>query len=107
LIAEIAHSSASYDLHGKKNAYRRNGVQEYLVWRVHDQAIDWFRLRAGEYGPLTPDAGGVIHSEVFPGLHLHVAAMLAGDLAQVLAVLQKGLASEEHQASVKRLSEAA
>ncbi len=40
LIVEIAASSASYDLHDKKNAYQRNLVQEYLVWRVLDQAID-------------------------------------------------------------------
>jgi len=33
-IAEIANSTASYDMHDKLNAYRRNGVQEYLVWLV-------------------------------------------------------------------------
>ena len=32
LIAEIAASTAAYDLHQKKNAYRRNGVLEYIVW---------------------------------------------------------------------------
>ena len=31
LVAEIASSSASYDLHEKKRAYRRNCVREYLV----------------------------------------------------------------------------
>lgn len=34
LIVEIAASTASYDLHDKKQVYRRNGVQEYLVWRL-------------------------------------------------------------------------
>ncbi len=37
LIVEIASSSASYDLHDKKKVYRRNGVQEYIVWRVGDR----------------------------------------------------------------------
>lgn len=37
LIAEVAASSAAYDLHDKKRAYRRNGVQEYLVWQVLEQ----------------------------------------------------------------------
>ena len=37
LVAEVAASSASYDLHDKLNAYRRNGVQEYVVWRVWDR----------------------------------------------------------------------
>ncbi|MCC7364781.1 MAG: Uma2 family endonuclease [Dehalococcoidia bacterium] len=85
LVAEVAATSASYDLHDKMNAYRRNGVQEYIAWQVYEQRLDWFRLREGVYVPLTPDERGVIHSEVFPGLRLNVAAMLAGDLATVVA----------------------
>jgi len=85
LVAEVAATSASYDLHDKMNAYRRNGVQEYIAWQVYEQRLDWFRLREGVYVPLAPDERGVIHSEVFPGLRLNVAAMLAGDLAAVVA----------------------
>ena len=44
LIVEIAASSASYDLHDKLNVYRRNGVKEYMVWRVYEEALDWFWL---------------------------------------------------------------
>lgn len=88
LVVEVAASSASYDLHDKKEAYRRAGVQEYIVWRVLDNAIDWFRLRNGEYVPLEPDGRGVISSEVFPGLRLNVPAMLAGDDAAVIAELR-------------------
>ncbi len=105
LIVEIASSSAAYDLHDKKNAYRRNEVQEYLVWQVHENRLDWFRWHEGEYLPLSPDADGIIRSQVFPGLHLAVAPLLVGDLAQVLAELQKGLETEEHGAFVKRLAE--
>jgi Uma2 family endonuclease len=42
LVAEITASTASCDLHGKLNAYRRNGIREFLVWRVMDGAVDWF-----------------------------------------------------------------
>src|SRR5437763_6324068 len=49
LVVEVAVSSASYDLHDKLRAYRRTGVREYVVWRVEDRAIDWFRLREGAY----------------------------------------------------------
>jgi Uma2 family endonuclease len=87
LVVEISASSATYDLHVKKEAFRRNGVPEYVVWRVLDHAIDWFRLQDGQYVPVEPDATGVIESEQFPGLKLHVASMLAGDLAAVLAAL--------------------
>ena len=40
LVVEVAASSASYDLYEKKEAYRRSGVREYVVWRVLDHAID-------------------------------------------------------------------
>lgn len=86
LVVEIAASSTSQDLHQKKNAYRRNGVQEYIVWRVLDGAIDWFALQDGQYIVLAPNASGVIESAVFPGLRLDVAAMLAGDISKVVAV---------------------
>src|SRR6266487_92354 len=81
LIVEVAASSASYDLHDKMEAYRRNGVREYVVWRVLDGMIDWFRLREGRYVWIEPDADGVVESEIFPGLRLNVPRMLAGDLA--------------------------
>ena len=84
LVVEISASSATYDLHVKKEAFRRNGVPEYVVWRVLDKAIDWFRLQDGQYVLIEPDADGMIESEQFPGLRLHVTSMLAGDLATVL-----------------------
>jgi Uma2 family endonuclease len=104
-IAEVAASSASYDLHDKLNAYRRNGVQEYLVWRLYDQEIDWFRLREGEYVPLEADEEGRVWSTIFPGLCLDVPALLEGDLAQVLAELRAASETDEHQAFVEQLSE--
>jgi Uma2 family endonuclease len=106
LIVEIAASSASYDLHDKLKVYRRNGVQEYLVWQIFDQRIDWFELVEGEYIPLKPDQEGVICSRVFPGLRLAVTPLLAApaDLAAVLAELQKGLQTAEHTAFAERLA---
>ena len=103
LVAEVAASSASYDANVKRDAYRRNGVREYLVWRVLDREIDWFVLRRGRYEPLPRDADSVYRSEIFPGLWLDAAAMLAGDLKRVLDVLLQGLASREHAAWVERL----
>ena len=103
LIAEVAASSVSYDLHDKLRAYRRNEVREYVVWRVWDRAIDWFVLREDRYERLAPNAAGQYRSEIFPGLWLDPAALLRGDLAQVIAVLQQGLASPEHADFVSRL----
>ena len=60
LVGEVAASTVSYDLHLKLNIYRRNGVQEYLVWRVLDHAVDWFNLVEGEYRRLPASQAGVI-----------------------------------------------
>jgi len=103
LVAEVASSSVSYDLHVKLHVYRRNGVREYVVWRVLDREIDWFVLRAGQYERMVVDAQGFFRSEVFPGLWLDPAGLVRGDLATVLAVVQQGLASPEHGAFVVRL----
>ena len=103
LIVEVAASSAAYDLYDKKRAYRRNGVQEYLVWRVYDRQLDWFSLEAGEYNLLAPDAEGIIRSQVFPGLWLATSQLLSGKMNEVLAVLQQGLDSDEHQEFCQRL----
>jgi hypothetical protein len=104
LTAEVAASSASIDRNAKLNAYRRNGVREYVLWRTEDGAIDWFVLRGGQYQPLTPGPDGVLRSEGYPGLWLDVAALLTGDVLRVLAVLQQGIASPEHAAFVATLN---
>jgi hypothetical protein len=103
LTAEVAFSSVSIDRNAKMNAYRRNGVREYIIWRVEDAAIDWFVLRGGRYDPLPVGSDGIIRSEVFPGLWLDVPAMLAGELLRVWTVQQQGIASPEHTAFVTKL----
>lgn len=103
LIVEVAASSAAYDLHDKLNAYRRNRVQEYLVLVIYEQETRWHTWHEGEYQLLEPDEEGILRSRVFPGLWLHPERLWKGDLAGVLAVLQRGLESPEHQAFVRRL----
>jgi len=103
LVAEIASSSVSYDLHSKLHVYRRQGVREYLVLRVRDAEVDWFGLVDGQYVPLARDESGLVKSRVFPGLWLDAPAMLRGDLARVLARLQEGIASPEHASFVASL----
>jgi Uma2 family endonuclease len=102
LVVEVAASSASYDLHDKLNAFRRNGVEEYVVWRTLDKEISWFVLREGRYD-LLPLLDGLYRSEVFPGLWLDPAALIAGDLARVFAAVAQGVATPEHRAFADRL----
>jgi Uma2 family endonuclease len=105
LVAEIASSSVSIDLNDKLRVYRRNGVREYVAWRVLDRAIDWFVLREGVYVPLNRGNDAIVRSEVFPGLWLHVDAMLEGKMDAVLAALQLGVKSAEHTQFVDELAQ--
>lgn len=88
-VAEVAASSAGYDLHAKKDAYARAGVAEYLVWQTRQQRIDWFALDAGVYALLATSQSGIVESRVLSGLRLDVAAMLAGNLAAVLTAQRR------------------
>lgn len=103
LVVEIAASSAAIDLHGKKQAYRRNGVKEYIVWQVLEQKLTWFCLEQGEYLELVADENGILKSRVFPGLWLAVNELLTGNMSEVLQVLQAGLQSVEHADFVSKL----
>jgi len=61
-------------------------------------------VRRGQgFVELTPGADGIWRSEFFPGLWLDAEALLRGDAAGVLQVLDRGLASPEHAAYVERL----
>jgi Uma2 family endonuclease len=104
LVVEVAASSASLDLGDKRTVYRRNGVREYMVWQIYDRRVDWWALRDGEYQPLLADDAGVLRSKVFPGLWLDVPALIADNLANLLATLQQGLSSDEHAAFVAQLA---
>jgi Uma2 family endonuclease len=104
LIAEIAASTASIDLHKKKQLYQRHGVREYIVWRTAEGVIDWFVLENSTFVTLDVDPAGILRSRRCPGLWLDAAAMIRGDAKRVHKVLDQGLATPEHTAFVQQLS---
>lgn len=107
LVIEIAASTAPRDLREKFTVYQRNGVREYIVWAVADGQIHWFNLESGMFTPLSPDPADhdeYLRSRTFPGLWLDVQAMLRGEMARVLQVLQQGLAAPEHAEFVAALA---
>lgn len=107
LAAEVAASTAAYDLHAKMEVFRRNGVREYLVWRTRDQAVDWFVLRDGRYDRLAPGPDGLLRSETFPGLWLEPTALIEEGRGRIGRAVRRGIASAEHAAFVDRLARAA
>lgn len=102
-IGEVVETRDALEFGPKWNAYARNGVREYVVWCLEDQSITWFILRDGRYEARTPDADGVVRSDVFPGLWLDVVAMIEDNFPRLKVVIEQGLASPEHAAFVAAL----
>ena len=104
MFTEICVSSVAYDLHEKLELYQAARIPEYLAILVKEREIRWHILENGVYQLLPPDADGIHRSRVFPGLWLDGVALLAGDGARLLAKLDEGLRSPEHQAFVEKLA---
>lgn len=104
LIVEVAHSSRSIDLHGKRRSYEQYGVLEYLVLCIEERQFRWFDLRGGR--DLSADPDGAIRVHAFPGLWIDAAAVLADDATKLVKVLNQGLATPEHAEFVNRLAAA-
>jgi hypothetical protein len=103
MLAEICASTAAYDLHVKLDLYEAAKVPEYLAVVLFEREIRWHALVDGTYQTIPPGPDGIWRSRVFPGLWLDGAALLKGDMPRVLAVLQQGLKSAEHEAFVADL----
>ncbi len=96
LIVEVASSSEADDLHDKFRAYLAANAREYLVVLLRDRRIEWYVNREGCFVLLPADHEGIVRSEFFLGLWLDSAAILARNGAQLLATLDRGLATPEH-----------
>jgi hypothetical protein len=70
---------------------------------VLERQIDWFVNGDDGFEPLIPDSDGILRSTIFPGLWLEPAALLRGDVYEVLALVQQGLSSREHVDFVAQL----
>ena len=103
LIVEIAASRATICLREKLQAYRRNGVSEYIVWQVFDERIDWFNLQLDSYVNAVPDQEGILQSQLFSGLWLDSKALIDGNVTRTAEVRQAGLESGQHKAFVNQL----
>ena len=101
LVVEIAASSRAIDLHAKRDDYKDAGVVEYVVVSVESREVFWFHFP--DDTRLSPDRKGVIRSKVFPGLWVHVEALLDLDSAKLREVLDLGIASRPHAAFVRKL----
>jgi len=97
-------TSSEVDFGPKLALYQRAGVQEYITVEGLGRRMIWRVLENGVYVAQTLPPDGIVRSQVFAGLWLDVAAFWADDGAKVLAALNAGLASEDHQRFVERLA---
>jgi hypothetical protein len=104
LVAEVAFSEVSIELHAKLQDYERYGVREYLVLLLREREVRWFVRRKDRFSPMKPDADAVLKSKVFPGLLLHSEGGFDRHAARLLATLRKGLASPEHAKFAAKLT---
>ncbi len=101
LVAEIAFSTYSIDMHLKREDYEKAGVAEYLVVCLEERELHWFNFRTGSEIRATRD--GVWRSQVFPGFWIDGAALLDCASKKLNATLQHGIASPAHVAFVRKL----
>lgn len=101
LIAEVSLSSEATDLKAKREDYEKAGVHEYLIVALRQQRIHWFDFRAGD--EIRPRQG-VYRSRGFAGLWIDGPALLAGDSARLIQVVQEGIATPAHTRFVARLA---
>jgi len=106
LVVEISISTTEVDFGPKLALYRRAGVREYITVEMFGQRVVWRVLQEGAYIEQEMGPDGILRSQAFPGLWLDVAAFWDDHGAKMLAALNAGLASEDHQKFVKRLSAA-
>jgi Uma2 family endonuclease len=104
LAVEICVTSTEIDFGLKLALYQRAGVREYITVEQFGQRMIWRVLENGAYVAQTLPADGIVRSQVFPGLWLDLAAFWADDGAKMLAVLNAGLASQDHRDFVARLA---
>jgi Uma2 family endonuclease len=104
LAVEVCLTSTEVDFGPKRKLYQRAGVREYITVEAFGQRMIWRVLdENAAYVAQTLPADGIFRSQVFSGLWLDVAAFWAYDGAKMLAALNAGLASEDHQKFVERL----
>jgi Uma2 family endonuclease len=101
LVAEVAHSTRSIDMHQKRTDYARAGVREYLVLCIAERELHWFDFKSRR--AIEADADGVCRSRVLPGLWIDDPALLGRRSTRVHRTTKRGIASPEHAAFVKRL----
>lgn len=106
MAIEICVTSTEVDFGPKLKLYERAGVREYITIELFGQRLVWRMLENSAYVNQEIPPDGIHRSRIFPGLWLDVAAFWVDDGAKILAALNAGLSSQDHQRFVEHLAAA-
>ncbi len=87
VIEVISPESAGRDRGDKYFEYEQAGVGEYWLIDPRTNRAEFYQLRDGGYQLVAPDAEGIYHSAVMPGLWLRVSWLWEDPLPEVEDVL--------------------
>ena len=105
-VLEVAKSSRTLDLNGKRRDYRVGGVLEYVVADVNRRETHWFDFSSGSDAPVPIPADGIVRCRSMPGLWLNGPALFDRRGKAAHDTLLTGLATPEHAAFVQKLAAA-
>ena len=103
LVIEVANTSRATDLGPKLADYERAGALEYIVFAIDPDEVYWHVRQGDRLVRIHPDPDGLYRSKTFPGLWLDPVALFFDDRPRLIAVLERGFATEEHAAFVAML----
>lgn len=103
LVVEVAHTTRTIDLHGKKRDCEKAGVLEYLVVLAESSSVRWFSRSKRGFVELRP-TDGLVKSRVFPGLWLDPGSLFERSSRKLLTSIRAGLSSPEHAKFVAKLA---
>jgi hypothetical protein len=72
------------------------------VLLIYERETRWYCWQEGQYIQRQPDDEGILRSQILPGLWFHSERFWQGGLAGVLAVLQQGIGSPDHETFSQR-----
>ncbi|MGD0092096.1 MAG: Uma2 family endonuclease [Planctomycetota bacterium] len=103
LIVEVAPSGDECSFPQNKALYAKAGVRESLAVLLEEKEVSWEGWAGDNYAALAQSPDGIRRSLFFPGLWLDVQALLDGNAARLIQVLELGLQTAEHTEFVARL----
>jgi Putative restriction endonuclease len=102
LLVEVTASVRNKVFRRRLRVYEQSDVREFLVVTGNPRDTALYSRENGRFERVSPACDGSYGSRVFPGLWLDPAALFSDDWNEMLACLDRGMATEAYTAFVMR-----